>query len=619
LTHGQLLELAALGRRIEAHFGCPQDIEWAIAGGRFYLLQSRPVTTLEKDGNEREESERCRREEIERVRALADPRGTVWSSYNISEVLPEPCPMTWALASELMSGRGGLGLAYRDLGFIATREIETKGLLDLICGRPYVNLRREPQMYLAEFPYEHDFAQLKANPSLASYPTPRVNVGAATGRFWLRLPYLVTRMAVSQVRLARARKEIARRLNDDIFPRFEQWATTERKEPFGGLSDDAVVERFRDYHRRVMVDFVREALKATIVAGLAYANLKGMFDQHLGGEAAHYLAALASGERADVTVEMDEAIWRVGAGEKRLDEFLEKFGHRSVGEFELARPRWREDPAQVERLAHFSVRRGEQSPAELYQSRSQRHQQTMENLRARLKALSGAVRDRIEREMATLSRFMPFRESVKHYWMMGYELLRLCLLELDQRYQLHGGVFHLTPDELPQLVGQVGNLSKAAAHESERRQVDNLSSLIEERKRWREQLLRIPVPQVLFSDDLEAIGRPHEPAAGDVLAGVGVSEGVATGIARVLLEPTDLGEQESGYVLVCPSTDPGWTPLFARARALVMERGGVLSHGAIVAREYGLPAVVNVPDATLRIKVGQHVRVDGDQGKVWLL
>jgi pyruvate,water dikinase len=475
-------------------------------------------------------------------------------------------------------------------------------MLDLIGGRPYVNLRRETQMYLAEFPYEHDFAQLKANPSLASYPTPRVNLAAATGRFWLRLPFLAARMVLSQARLAKVRKDFDRRLSDEIFPRFEQWAASERRKLFDGLRDDDLVERFREYHRRVMVDFVREALKATIVAGLAYANLKGLLGPHLGAEAAHYLAALASGERADVTVEMDEAIWRVGSGEKSLDEFLERFGHRGVGEFDLARPRWREDPQQVERLAHFSVRRGERSPAELYRNQKQRHEQTMAELGGKLRRVSGAVRDRIEREITVLGRYMPFRESVKHYWMMGYELLRLCLLELDRRWGLKGGIFYLTPDELARM-GQVANLSY----------------IIAERKHRREQLLRIPVPQVLFSDDLEAIGRPHEPAAGNVLEGVGVSEGVATGIARVLLEPTDLGEQESGYVLICPSTDPGWTPLFARARALVMERGGVLSHGAIVAREYGLPAVVNVPDATLRIKVGQHVRVDGDQGKVWLL
>jgi len=608
LTAEQIAALAALGRRIESIFGCPQDIEWAIAAGEVFLLQSRPITTLPRGpavgSGLPEETETLCRQEIGRLRTLSDPRGTIWSSYNISEVLPEPCPMTWALAAELMSGRGGLGLAYRDLGFIPSREVDEKGILDLICGRPYVNLRRETQMYLAEFPYEHDFARIKANPSQASYPTPRLNLAGATGRFWWRLPYLATRMILSHARLARTRKDFDRRLNGAIFPRFAEWAAVERQSPLDGLSDSELLERFRTYHRRVMVDFVCEALKATIVAGLAYANLKRLLEQHLGEEATHYLAALASGERADVTVEMDEAIWRVGCGETALGDFLAAYGHRGVGEFELARPRWREDPQQIERLAHLSVRRGERSPLELCEGQRHHHERLVAELAQRLKRIGGAARDRIERETATLRRYMPFRESVKHYWMMGYELLRRCLLEIDRRHELRGGVFYLTPDELPPLIAKGGT---------------DFREIIEGRRRRRDFLLRIPVPQVLFSDDLEAIGRPHEPAAGAVLEGVGVSGGVATGIARVLLEPTDLGEQESGYVLVCPSTDPGWTPLFARARALVIERGGVLSHGAIVAREYGLPAVVNVPDATLRIAVGRHVRVDGGQGKVWLL
>ena len=612
LTPKQISDLVALGRRIEETFGCPQDVEWAIAGGQVFLLQSRPITTLKKSNGEPSEMETLRREEITRGAALADPRGTVWSSYNISEVLPEPYPMTWALAAELMSGRGGLGLAYRDLGYVSSKAAKEKGMLDLICGRPYINLRRETQMYFAESPYEYDFAQLKANPLQASYPTPHVDVASATGRSWLRALSLVPRMFLSHFRLAQTRKSLDRRLNDGIFPRFAEWAAAERRKPFAGQSDKEVLERFRACHRRVMIEFVREALKATIVANLACADLKRLLEKHLGGEAPRYLATLASGERADVTVEMDEAIWRVGAGELSLDAFLDVYGHRSVGEFELARPRWREDTQQILRLAYLSVRRGENSPGELYEKQQEHRRQTMVELGRKLERLSGKVRDQIEREMATLRRYMPFRESVKHYWMMGYELLRLCLVELDRRYDLHGGIFYLTPDELPELVGQVGNLSYS-------NQVAKLSDVVEERKRRRELLLRIPVAQVLFSDDLEAIGRPHELGAGDVLEGVGVSEGVATGIARVLLEPTDLGEQASGYVLVCPSTDPGWTPLFARARALVMERGGVLSHGAIVAREYGLPAVVNVPDATLRIAVGRPVRVDGNQGKVWLL
>jgi len=602
LTPEQVARLVEMGRRLEEFFTCPQDVEWAIAGEKIFLLQSRPITTLGKQNGEAAQIERLRREEIARVAALADPRGTVWSSYNISEVLPEPYPMTWALASELMSGRGGLGLAYRDIGFVPSREVDEKGILDLICGRPYVNLRREPQMYLAEFPYEHNFEALKGDPARASYPTPEPNLAAASGRFWLRLPYLAWRMLLSQINLGRIRKDFDRRLRDEIFPRFARWAAEERRKPFDGLSDREIVERFEHYRRKVMLEFVREALKATIVAGLAYVNLKSLLEKHLGEEGGRYLAVLASTEQPDATVEMNEAIWRLGNGEIALEAFLEQYGHRGVGEFELARPRWREDPAQVERLAHLSVRRGEKSPAELYENQKAHRREILAELDGRLRRLAGAVRDRIERETAVLSRYMPFRENVKHYWMMGYELMRLCLLELDRRHGLEGGIFFLTPEELPLLA-----------------EGKPVADLIEQRRRRRDLLLRIPVPQVLFSDDLEAIGGAREPEAGDVLEGVGVSEGVATGIARVLLEPTDLGEQESGYVLVCPSTDPGWTPLFARARALVMERGGVLSHGAIVAREYGLPAVVNVPGATSRIPVGRQVRVDGNRGKVWLL
>jgi len=609
LTVEQAREIASHGKRLEEMFGCPQDIEWAIASGRLYLLQSRPITTLQKldrapsseiPADLREEIARLRQEEIAELRDRTHPRGTVWSSYGISEVLPEPYPMTWAITAQFMSGRGGLGLAYSDLGFAPAREACGKGMLDLVCGRPYVNLSREIQMHLAEFCYEYDFAELKANPSRASYPAPRVNVGSVG--VLLRLPLLPFRMTVAEIRMARLRKHLARRLSEEVFPRFAEWAAAERAEPPEGLSPGEIVERFEEYRRRVMTDFVRGALKATILANLAYADLAGLLEQHLSVEAGHYLAALASGERADVTVEMDEALWRVGTGEKSLEEFLAVYGHRGVGEFELARPRWREDPRQVERLAHLAVRRGERSPAELYETHKQHQQETMDNLQRRLARLSGAVRDRIERQIALLRRYMPFRESVKHYWMMGYELLRRCLLALDRRYEMNGLIFFLRPNELPDLVkGRI------------------IPGRIKERQLRRERVLRIPVPPVIFSDDLEAIGRLHEPAAGEVLEGVGVSEGVATGIARVLLEPTDLGEQESGYVLVCPSTDPGWTPLFARARALVMERGGVLSHGAIVAREYGLPAVVNVLDATLRIAPGRQVRVDGNQGKVWLL
>ena len=160
----------------------------------------------------------------------------------------------------------------------------------------------------------------------------------------------------------------------------------------------------------------------------------------------------------------------------------------------------------------------------------------------------------------------------------------------------------LTPDELPSLV--------------EGRQ---LSDRIAQRKKRRQQLLKIPLPEVIFSDALDEIGNPPSVDSADEMRGLSVSVGVAEGIARVLLTPTDVTSDEINYVLVCPSTDPGWTLLFLNACALVMERGGMLSHGAVVAREYGIPAVVNISNATKVIRDRQKIRVDGNRGGVTIL
>ena len=128
--------------------------------------------------------------------------------------------------------------------------------------------------------------------------------------------------------------------------------------------------------------------------------------------------------------------------------------------------------------------------------------------------------------------------------------------------------------------------------------------------------MSLEVPPVVFGDDLEALGRPLPPPAGaEELTGIPLSAGVAEGPALVLTEPIAMPE-EAGYILVCPSTDPAWVPLFLNACGLVMESGGTLSHGAIVAREFGLPAVAGLPGVQKRIRTGQRLRVDGSRGTV---
>ena len=194
---------------------------------------------------------------------------------------------------------------------------------------------------------------------------------------------------------------------------------------------------------------------------------------------------------------------------------------------------------------------------------------------------------------------MPFRETAKFYLMLGYEQIRRTLIELDTRYKLEGGIFYLLPDELEGLING-----------------ERYNDLIVKRKEQRKKLIQIPLPDVIFSDALNGIGQHEQINASETFTGLGVSAGEAKGNARVLLSPSDINPTDKDYILVCPSTDPAWTPLFLKAAGLVMERGGMLSHGAVVAREYGVPAVVNIADATRAIADGQTLHVDGNQGTV---
>jgi pyruvate,water dikinase len=258
---------------------------------------------------------------------------------------------------------------------------------------------------------------------------------------------------------------------------------------------------------------------------------------------------------------------------------------------ELSRPRWAEEPAALDRL----VSQAETIPPAGSESGA------WERIAAEAK-LPDAKKAALEAELKHLHTYLALRETAKHYLMMGYTLIRRCLIEMDRRHGLEGGVFYLTPEELPRLAAG-----------------EDLSKLIAARRRRCELALSLEVPPVIFSDDLEAIDRPVAAAGADVLQGVPLSAGVAEGPALVLERPGETQPPAGPYVLVCPSTDPAWVPLFVRAKGLVMETGGVLSHGAIVAREFGLPAVAGLPDVHRRLRSGQRLRVDGARGTVTLL
>ena len=603
LTDAQLKELTELGLQVESHYGQPMDIEWALADGQFVLLQARHITTPPSSVTSAESVERLRHGEIQRLQACADRHGTVWCHHNLAEVLPAPLPMTWSIIKKFMSGAGGLGAAYRSLGFYPSKRVDSEGILDLICGRIYVNLNREAELHFEGFPFAHDFNALKQNPQQAMYAQAAPDITRSSARFWLKLPLHIVRMSRAEIRLRQCRSDFDAVLTTKVFPTFQSEVAAERDLPYVDLSDAELVRKFQMWCTKTLDDFAPKALIATLLAGFSLQRLEALLQKCTDEITAKSIVSrLISGLSGNLTVETNEKLQQVAIGALTLTDFLKDYGHRGVDEFELAAPRWREDTTYLEQIvASFDSVGGICNPDALKPQIGQR--ESAEKELAELVKDKRGLRKQIESELDFTRRYMPFRETAKFYLMLGYEQIRRALLELDRRYRLDEGIFYLVPDELQQLIDRK----------------ETFSDVIARRKMERTFLLQIEVPDVIFSDALAQIGAPIGNEAAETYSGVGVSTGVASGKARVLLKPSDARPSDRDYILVCPSTDPAWTPLFLHAAGLVMERGGILSHGAVVAREYGVPAVANIPNATRHIADGQTLYIDGNTGTVSIL
>ena len=580
LTDQQLGELSDLGRKVESVYNDARDIEWAIADGKVWLLQARPITTGGAG-----ERDRVRRDVIGRLAAMVEPGGTVWSRTNLVEVLPEPTPMTWAVVStKLLSGGGGTGAMYRDFGFRSDPALASMSAYDLIAGRPYLNLSREPRLEAAKPLAGYPLDQYKQSPQLALDPKRENPRGL---RKWLGMLGLV-RVAA---KIASTNKKFPEEFRSKVVREFSAEVRRAAEDDLAALDPSALVARFGHWVDRTLVSFARHSLKPTLLAQFSWQVLEQQIGKALGPERAQAtVAALAQGAKADAYADLGYAIRELAAGNLAPAVFLREFGHRGPNEMELAAPRWAENPSVLSAIPppapHIPV---PLTADVLAQVTAQAKWSAM---------LAKSMAGHVER----LQHYLGLRETGKHHLMRGYAEIRRTLVELDRRFALEGGVFFLLPDELPALIAG-----------------KDLKPIATERRKTRAIELSLEVPPVLLDNDLEAIGRPLPPPTGAVeLTGIPLSAGVAEGPALVLTDPSR-GTARSGYILVCPSTDPAWVPLFVNARGLVMESGGTLSHGAIVAREFGLPAVAGLPGVQHRIQAGQLIRVDGGRGTVSLL
>ncbi len=585
LNDEQLLKLAELGRRVEEFYHQPRDVEWAWAGGQFWLLQARPITTA--DSGDRE---KIRREEIEALRAKADPSGTVWGRFNLSEVLAEPTPMTWAIVRRFLSGAGGYGKMFEDLGFPPDPSLADECGYDLVCGRPYMNLSREPRMQWGDLPVHHAFAGLKADPAAVPYSAANFRTEGAS---FMQKVRMIWRSIRGGAKYQARSKSFAQTFRTKTIPEFVAETTAAMKEDWSKLDPAALLKKLDYWIERTLVTFARDSLKPTAFAAGSIATLHRTLDGPLGPDRARLaVAELTTGVHPDADADLPGALADLAATRIDRAAFVEKFGHRGSGEMELSEPRWNEDPQTLDRvISSAGATGGDHSHSDITSRVVQDAKLTISQ--------ASSLRSELDKLRTALA----LRETGKHHLLRGYALIRRALVELDRRHRLNGGIFFLTPDELPAIL--LG---------------EDVTQRIAERRKRRAVALSLEAPPALFSDDLDAIGRPVPPPTGaTTFKGVPLSAGVAEGPAMVLTDPHAPAPAMDAYILVCPSTDPSWVPLFAKAKGLVMETGGVLSHGAIVAREFGLPAVAGLPDVVRLLQNGQRIRVDGNSGTVVLL
>ncbi|MEN6463467.1 MAG: PEP-utilizing enzyme, partial [Syntrophomonas sp.] len=323
------------------------------------------------------------------------------------------------------------------------------------------------------------------------------------------------------------------------------------------------------------------------------------------------LAEIARGDN-DVRAYLGRGDFNPYAWEKELPEestfkrlfrnFLDQYGNRGVYEMDISNPRWREDPSYP-----LYIIKSTMATASVADLKKQQQAKFNEAWRKVEQGIPNSRHNMITKLVEKSVKGAALREMAKFELLKFYEVIRKVFLEMGSRLQDRdiliekADVFHCSWIELFSILK--GDWSGRG-----------LKTLVEDRKEWVENMEKLSPPDY-YIDETSHFIEAVTTSSGSVLEGLGVSAGRACGPAKLLQHPNQEKKLNLGDVLIAPSTDPGWTPLFLRAAAIVLERGGIASHGAIVAREFGIPAVLNIPGAMRLIKDGQNVVVDGDEGK----
>jgi pyruvate,water dikinase len=594
LTEAQVVRLAQLGRRIEAHFGRPQDIEWCLVDEGFQIVQSREITTLFP------------------IPAAGDRENHVYVSVGHQQMMTDPMkPLGLSLfqltAVRPMYDAGGRLFVdvTRGLGSPFSRA----ALLEVL-GKSDPRIRDALQTILER----GDF--IRSVPDEAPGGAP---AGGAPAPIETDSAIVAELIGRSQASIAAMKRDIRTKSGAALLDFI--------------LADIQELKRLSfdpQSHRVIMAAieatwWLNDQLQAWLGERNAADTLVQSVPHNVTSQMGLALLDVADAIRPHPDVVeflqevendafLDELVKLTGGREAQaaIRDYLDKYGMRCAGEIDITKPRWSERPTMIVpiilgNIRNFEPGAGERRFEEGRQDAWKKEQELLE----RLRALPDGERKakEVKRMIDRLRTFIGYREYPKYGMVSRYFAYKQALLEETERLvqarvlREKEDIFYLTFQELHDVVRT--------------NQVDD--QLIRQRKDAFRSYQVLTPPRVLTSDGEVIAGvYRHDDLPAGALVGLPVSAGTIEGRARVILDMAE-ADLEAGDILVTAYTDPSWTPLFVGIKGLVTEVGGLMTHGAVIAREYGLPAVVGVDHATRLIRDGQRIRVNGTDGTVEML
>ena len=600
LTPEAAIDLGAQLLRIEALCGAPQDVEWTWDGERCWIVQSRPITT---------------------VAQTTDPDAATgpdtWTNANLKDVLPGlVAPLSWSILGGQLDDAMQLQYAWRDYTWPAQRRAVRR-----FWGRAYFNMSLFQQAVYEVFgaPPDDIIAQL-GGAAARGYVPPGPPSWRLRSR-WLR-------NTVSAIRFFnRLPQEAPNRFASVL----QQWRQEQQRIP--QFDRPALIDALLTQARRNL-PFLVFHLDLTAALNTNLAILRQLMRRYLPEAEDGLYADLVTGLGDVYSADHSYQLWELSRQARQMPEamaflarrdwrnwrealaqtdlaapwqaFLETYGHRGLYEVDVANPRWREQPDYLlDILAAYAALAPDNPPFDP-QAQAQRR---LRAEAATLRQIPLWLRPWFRRILSRTQIFSRYREQSKSHLVRLIDLARqVCLragdlLAQEGLLEERDAVFFLERDDLEAaLRGEVDRAfiqRRLAQHQFEQQRYAALQ----------------PPDMIVGDHPVYETSLSDSP---NVLSGLASSPGRVVGPARILRTPQDGARLQPGDILVAPSTDPGWTPLFLLASGLVMETGGYLSHGAIVAREYGIPAVLNVRRAMQRIPDGATIVLDGGAGLIQL-